>query len=123
MTTAYWCVLAVMFLPYVWVGMAKSGGFDNSRPRESLAALTGWRLRANWAHLNAFEAFPAFAAAVIIGHLTGVAQGTLDQLALAFVALRVVHAFLYMANQATLRSLVFGGQVGVIVAIFVLGAR
>ncbi|HEY0675066.1 MAG TPA: MAPEG family protein [Immundisolibacter sp.] len=122
MTIAYWCVLALVFFPPVLGAMAKSGGFDNSRPRESLAAATGWRKRADWAQQNALENFAPFAAAVIIGHLTGLAQGTLDQLALAFVALRVLHAVFYIANLAALRSLSYVGGLACIIAIFVMAA-
>lgn len=122
MTIAYWCVLALVFFPPVLGAMAKSGGFDNSKPRESLAAATGWRKRADWAQQNALENFAPFAAAVIIGHLAGLAQGTLDQLALAFVALRVLHAVFYIANQATLRSLSYVGGLACIIAIFVMAA-
>lgn len=123
MTIAYWCVLALVFLPPMLSGMAKSGGFDNARPRESLAGYTGWRQRANWAQQNAFENFAPFAAAVIIGHLTGVPQGTLDTLALAYVGLRVGHGACYIANLGALRSLMYMGGLACIVAIFVIGAR
>lgn len=123
MTIAYWCVLALVFLPPIWAGLAKSGGFDNTRPRESLAAYTGWRARANWAQQNAFENYAPFAAAVIIGHLTGVAQGTLDLLALAYVGVRIGHGVCYIANLAALRSLMYMAGLACIVAIFVLGAR
>lgn len=122
MTIAYWCVLALVFFPPVLGAMAKSGGFDNSRPRESLAAATGWRKRADWAQQNAVENFAPFAAAVIIGHQLGVAQGTLDQLALAFVAFRVLHAAFYIANLAALRTLAFVGGLACIIAIFVIAA-
>lgn len=122
MTIAYWCVLALVFFPPVLGAMAKSGGFDNSRPRESLAAATGWRKRADWAQQNAVENFGPFAAAVIIGHQLGVAQGTLDQLALAFVAFRVLHAAFYIANLAALRTLAFVGGLACIIAIFVMAA-
>ena len=78
MTTAYWCVLIAAYLPIAWTGMAKFGAggkdFDNAAPRAMLAKLDGWRQRANWAQLNGFEAFPPFAAAVIIAHLLAVPQ-------------------------------------------------
>lgn len=122
MTTAYWCVLALVFFPPVLGAMAKSAGFDNSKPREALAAATGWRKRADWAQSNALENFAPFAAAVIIGHQLGLAQGTLDQLALAYVALRVLHAAFYIADQATLRSLSYVGGLACIIAIFVMAA-
>jgi uncharacterized MAPEG superfamily protein len=122
MTIAYWCVLILIFFPATLGAMAKSGGFDNAKPRESLAVATGWRKRADWAQQNALENFAPFAAAVIIGHQLGLAQGTLDKLALAFVALRVLHAVFYIANLATLRSIAFVGGLGCTVAIFVLSA-
>lgn len=122
MTIAYWCVLALVFFPPVLGAMAKSAGFDNHKPREALAAATGWRKRADWAQQNALENFAPFAAAVIIGHQLGVAQGTLNQLALAFVALRVLHAVFYVADQATLRSVSYVGGLACIIAIFVMAA-
>lgn len=123
MTIAYWCVLALLFFPPVLGALAKSGGgFDNSRPRECLAAATGWRKRADWAQQNALENFAPFAAAVIIGHQLGLAQGTLNQLALAYVALRVLHAVFYITNLAALRSLAYVGGLACIIAIFVMAA-
>lgn len=106
MTIAYWCVLAASVLPLVWTAVAKfSGpGFDNHAPRLFQARLEGFRARAHWAHQNSFEAFPPFAAAVIIAHLAGVAQDRIDALALAFIALRVVYGLLYLADWALLRS-------------------
>ena len=69
MTTAFWCVLVAALLPICAVGLAKaSAGFDNQAPREWLGRLGGWRARAHAAHLNSFEAFAPFAAAVIIAH-------------------------------------------------------
>ena len=41
-------------------------GYDNRAPRAGIEQLTPRQQRAYWAHLNAFEAFPPFAAAVII---------------------------------------------------------
>ncbi|WP_372718106.1 MAPEG family protein [Immundisolibacter sp.] len=122
MTIAYWCVLVLIFFPPVLGGLAKSGGFDNSQPRLSVAAVSGWRKRADWAQSNMLENFAPFAAAVIVGHQLGLAQGTLDQLALAFVALRTLHAAFYIADLATLRSLAYVGGLACIVAIFVMAA-
>lgn len=123
MTTAYWCVLLAALLPYPWVLVAKANlRYDNRRPREYLAQQTGWRQRAHWAHLNTLEAFPMFAAAVIIAHQLHAPQVRLDQLAMAFIGLRVVYGFLYIANVAWLRSLVWFGAIGCCVAMFLLAA-
>jgi uncharacterized MAPEG superfamily protein len=107
MTFAYWCVLLTALLPIVWVGVAKMGadGYDNYRPRIFLAQLKDWPQRANWAQVNAFEAFPSFAAAVIIAHLVGANQILIDSLAGVFLVVRVAHGIFYIQNKATLRSL------------------
>lgn len=130
MTIAYWCVLISLFMPIVWTGCAKVGGaragagrYDNAAPRDYLGRLQGWPARANWAQQNALEAFPPFAAGVIIAHLVGnMAQGTLDLLAVIFVVARIAYGILYMADLATLRSLVWMVGFVVTVLLFVLSA-
>jgi uncharacterized MAPEG superfamily protein len=123
MTLAYWCVLVAAILPIVWTGAAKShGSFDNSAPREWLARLDGWRQRANWAQANAWEAFAPFAAAVIIAHLAGARQGTIDLLAITFIAMRIAHGLLYIADKAMLRTIVWTIGFGCVVGLFVVAA-
>ena len=109
MTFAYWCVALAMLLPILWVGMAKTygKGYDNSKPREWLDKLEGKAARANWAQRNSFEAFPPFAAAVIIAHQTGAAQMTIDILAGTFIVVRVVHGICYITDRSTARSFVW----------------
>ncbi|HEY4644678.1 MAG TPA: MAPEG family protein [Steroidobacteraceae bacterium] len=122
MTIALWCVLVAGILPYVATLIAKSGreGFDNRDPRSWLAKQEGFRKRANAAQLNAFEAFPFFAAAVIIAHLLNGPQSLVNTLALVFIGARVLHLAFYLANQATLRSLAWFVGFGSIIAIFVV---
>lgn len=124
MTIAYWCVLIAAFLPILFTGFAKfSGpGFNNNRPRDFQAHLSGFRQRAHWAHLNSFEAFPPFAAATIIAHRLGLAQHTLNMLAIGFIAARLIYFVCYVADQATLRSLAWLAGTGCWVAMFVLVA-
>jgi uncharacterized MAPEG superfamily protein len=118
MTIALWCVLAAGLLPYLFVIIGKSSGVDNHSPRVTEAALTGVRQRAVWAHLNGFEAFPLFAAAVIINHLLRGPNAIANQLALAFVAVRIVHGVLYMADLAALRSLSWLVGIACVIALF-----
>lgn len=124
MTIAYWCVLAAAMLPFLFTGIAKfSGpGFSNRRPRDFQTGLTGFRQRAHWAHLNSLEAFPPFAAAVIIAHQLAADRAWLDGLALAFIALRLVYGALYIADKPTLRSLAWLGALLCWVWMFVLVA-
>jgi uncharacterized MAPEG superfamily protein len=121
MTVALWCVLVAGILPYLATLIAKSGqGFDNRDPRSWLAKQEGFRKRANAAQLNGFEAFPFFAAAVIIAHVLNGPQSLVNTLALLFIAARVLHLICYLANQATLRSLVWLVGFGSVIAIFVV---
>ena len=86
MTFAYWMLIASAMMPYLTIALAKSaGGIDNRAPRPSLENLSGWRQRADWAHRNHFEAFPAFAAAVFVAELTHAPQTRIDQLTGFFV--------------------------------------
>jgi uncharacterized MAPEG superfamily protein len=128
MTTAYWCVLVALFLPYLSTVTAKavSGGFSprhNYDPRALLDNLSGIGRRANNAQLNSFEVTPAFAAAVIIAHLAGGAeQALLDQLAIAFVISRLLYLLCYLADWAAARSLVWFINMGLIISLFVVAA-
>ena len=122
-TIAYWCILAAGLLPYAWIIAAKAApGLDNAAPRIYLEQLTGWRQRAVWAQLNAFEALPLFIAAVIIAHQLHAPQERVDLLALAFVGLRIAHGLAYIANLATLRSLLWTGGMGCVVGLFVIAS-
>lgn len=125
MTIALWCVLIAAFLPIVFTGIAKfSGpGFSNRNPRDFQARLTGFRQRAHAAHLNSFEAFPPFAAAVVIAHMLGADREWSDGLAMGFIALRLGYGAAYIADKPTLRSLLWLGAVLCWVALFVIAAR
>lgn len=112
MSIAYWCVLIAAVLPYVWVGFAKSGasGYNNKDPRGWIARQDSHRVRnANGAHLNAFEAFPAFAAGVLMAQFAGVDPGRISMLAVAFIVLRILHGIFYLTGTQALRSLVWLG--------------
>lgn len=124
MTVAFWCVLVAGFTPYLMAIIAKRGGakYDNRDPRAWLAQQEGFRKRANNAQMNCFEAFPLFAAAVIIAHIVNGPQPLVDMLALLFIGLRVLYAILYLANKSTLRSLTWFAGFGTTIAIFVVAA-
>ncbi len=111
MTLAFWCLPIAMLLPLVWVGIAKASapGYDNAQPREWLAKLEGRAKRANWAQQNSYEAFPPFAAAVIVAHLTGGDQTVINVLALVFIGSRVGHGLCYIADKDIARSLFWLG--------------
>jgi uncharacterized MAPEG superfamily protein len=107
MNKAYLCVLIAGLLPYLGTMAAKWGfrRFDNNNPREWLAQQTGFRARGNAAQANSFEAFPFFAAGVIIATLAQVDTARIDLYAMVFVAARVGFIVCYVADKASLRSL------------------
>lgn len=125
MQIALICVLVAALLPYVWTSVAKARGprYDNSKVRDWQSSLTGMPLRAHAAHLNSFEAFPMFAAAVLAAIATGVDPGMLATLSVAFVGLRIIYGIVYLMDLATLRSLVWFGALGCSAALLVLAIR
>ncbi len=124
MVIAYWCVLVAALLPYLIVVPAKAGKrFDNHAPRAQLATAQGWQQRLNWAHLNAFEAFAPFAAAVIIAQQLHAPQQEIDGLALAFIGLRILHPVFYALDKPTLRSAVWAGAYVCVLGLFLISVR
>ena len=132
MTLAYWCVLMAAILPYLFTGLAKFGPkdpaaqpapkYDNHAPRAHLDKLTGRRLRAHWAQLNSFEAFPFFAAAVIIAHQMQANQEAVDTLAAGFILFRVAYGLAYVSDKPSQRSLMWMGGILCCIGLFVVSA-
>jgi uncharacterized MAPEG superfamily protein len=105
MTLALWCVFVAAWLPVLTAGIAKYGlPFDNHNPREFMGRSAGFRRRAYDAHLNGFEGFPFFAAAVIVAQMRNAPQSTVDVLAFVYVIARLGYTGAYIADRATLRS-------------------
>lgn len=126
MTTYFLCVLIAFLLSYLpkiptaWAMYKLDNRYDNNHPRGQQERLTGFGKRAYSAHMNSFEIFPAFAAAVIIAHITGVNAEILNQLSIGFVASRVLYIALYLVNYSFLRSTVWAVGTGIVVWIFLL---
>jgi uncharacterized MAPEG superfamily protein len=123
MTFAYWMVLAAALLPYFTVAVAKwRPDYDNAAPRAGIERLPPLRQRAYWAHLNGFEAFAPFAAAVVIAHLAGAAQHHIDALAGGFIALRIAYTLCYLYDRPTLRSIAWSAAFACVVGLFAAAA-
>ena len=125
MSIAYWCILIAAVMPFVWVGVAKSGapGYNNKDPRGWVAKQDAFRVRNAYnAHLNAFEAFPTFAAGVLMAQFAGVDPGHANLLAMAFIGFRILHGVFYIAAKAAIRSLVWMGGLACTVTLMVLAA-
>jgi uncharacterized MAPEG superfamily protein len=122
MPFAYWCILIAALLPLVLVSYAKSESSDNNSPRDGAEQLTGAKRRAYAAHQNAYENFPFFAVAVIAALNFGASSTIVSGLALLYIAFRLAHAWLYIADRPSLRSAAYAGGLFTNIAIFVLPA-
>ena len=129
MTTPLWCLVIVATLPYPLAflgGYFKTkqfGKIDNKQPRQQAALLEGTGARVAAAQANAWEALGLFTAAMVVLHLANpeAARGaTATNLSLGFLATRIAHPILYIANQDILRSLVFMVGMGCVIGIFVI---
>ncbi|OYT99435.1 MAG: hypothetical protein CFE40_06180 [Burkholderiales bacterium PBB1] len=121
-----WCILITALMPIVCAGIAKwgalsvsasDGGYDNNQPREWLARQQGWRLRANAAQANCFEALPFFIGALLWAQLAGAPQQRVELLAVGFVLLRCAYVALYVLDRATARSIVWISAMAVNIAL------
>jgi uncharacterized MAPEG superfamily protein len=121
MTYAYWYLLILIFLPYFFTILAKAKtGFDNSKPREFLESVEGWRKRSHWVQLNSYEILPPFIAGVIIAHQLNAPQDRIDILALSFLGCRILYGFFYLFDKSTFRSLSWLGSLVCVVGFFVI---
>ena len=124
MHLAYWAVLVAGLMPVATIAIAKAQrSYNNSDPRTWLERQQGFRRRADFAHRNHFEAFPFFAAAVLIAQQVQAAQTSIDHLAMGFIAARLAYTACYLADLAVLRSLAWFVGHGCIVALFIIAAK
>jgi uncharacterized MAPEG superfamily protein len=119
MPIAVWCLLVAGVLPVLTTGLAKAGApYDNHQPREFMSRAQGYRQRAYAAHLNGFEGFPFFAAAVLAAQGQEAPQQAIDMLALLYVAARIAYTAAYVGDRPTLRSVLWSVGFLTVVAIF-----
>jgi uncharacterized MAPEG superfamily protein len=114
-------VLLAGAMPWICAGIAKAGkrSYDNHNPREWLANQTGYRARANAAQANCFEAFPLFAAGVLLALYTDVPNEQVELYASIFIVARVAYIAFYLSDKDKLRSLAWLFGVGSSVALII----
>lgn len=129
MTLANTCIIVAGLLPIVCAALAKSkgfgkrrrdGGYDNHDPRAWMAGLQGWQSRANAAQANSFEALPLFIAGVLVAQQMQAPQDRIDLLAASFIGVRLVYIGVYLADLATLRSIVWALGLACSIGLFFL---
>jgi uncharacterized MAPEG superfamily protein len=125
MTVAEWCVFGTLMLCLLTIASVKWIGFrrfDNAKPRDPSFYDDPIRARALGAHQNGLEAFPFFAAAVLLAEFRIAPQRLIDELAILFLIVRVAYVFTYLGNRPTLRSILWSIGFAINIAIFFLPA-
>ena len=125
MTVAECCVFGTLMLSLLTIVSVKWAGFrrfDNSRPRDPDFYEDPIRSRALGAHQNGIEAFPFFAAAVLLAEFRLGPLRLIDELAVLFLIVRIAYVFTYIGNRPTLRSILWSIGFAINVAIFFLPA-
>jgi uncharacterized MAPEG superfamily protein len=125
MTVAEWCIFASLMLALLSVASVKwfrFGRFDNSKPRDPAFYEDPIATRALGAHQNGIEAFPFFAAAVLLAEFRACPQNLINELAILFVIVRIAYVFTYIGNRPTLRSILWSIGFAINIAIFFLPA-
>jgi uncharacterized MAPEG superfamily protein len=123
MTVAEWCVFGAVILYLMTIAPFKAMGFrsfDNARPRDPEFYDEPLRARALGAHLNGIEAFPLFAAAVLLAEFRASPQHLIDELAILFLIVRAAYVLTYLGDRPTLRSILWSVGFAINTAIFFL---
>ncbi|MBL37143.1 MAG: hypothetical protein CMP07_01920 [Xanthomonadales bacterium] len=126
MTVSIFCLIlsALMILVTkapVALAQSKEGrGYDNRNPRVQQSRLTGFGARALAAHQNMIEAFPVFAAGLLLALVAGVQGQWVATLSIVFVVARVVYSVCYWADIHMLRSLSWGVGFGASIGLMAL---
>ena len=123
MTVAEYCIFACVALylltivPVKWIGFRD---YDNSKPRNPGFYQDAIRARALGAHQNGIEAFPFFAAAVLLAEFRAAPQNLINELAVLFLIVRIAYVFTYLGNRPRLRSILWNIGFVINIAIFFL---
>lgn len=119
MTIPMWCLVAGVFLPYIWAfssvpyRLKQFGQVDINTPRVQADALTDAGHRVWGAQSNAWEALTVFAVATLIGFMAGLdPSGHWATASLIWLAARIAHGAFYIAGVATLRVISFTTGLG-----------
>jgi uncharacterized MAPEG superfamily protein len=110
MTIAEWCLFASVLLYLLTIAPVKwlnAGQFDNARPRDPAFYREGIRARALGAHQNGIEAFPFFAAAVLLAEFRAAPQNLINELSILFLIVRAAYVLTYVGDRPSLRSILW----------------
>ncbi|MEP6482847.1 MAG: MAPEG family protein [Rudaea sp.] len=110
MTIAEYCVFSAVIIYLLTLAPAKVIGsprFNNAKPRDSAFYETPLRARALGAHTNGIETFPFFATAVLLAEFRHSPQTHINELAMAFIVVRLAFVVAYLSNFPTTRTILW----------------
>lgn len=122
-----YALMVACLMPFIWTVVAKiTGGFkprDNQNPRAFLANTTKMAARANAAQANSFESLPIFVAGVLLSMYCFVPQVAVNGMVWLYVLLRLAYGVAYLANWATLRSILWTASMAVVISMFLFSLK
>ncbi|WP_041230508.1 MAPEG family protein [Cycloclasticus sp. P1] len=113
MLTIIICLSCIAFMPYVastiggYYRVSQKGTYDLVNPRAQALQLVGAGARSQYLQANCWEALILFSVAILAVFLAGANIETVGMLSVAFVVIRCVYFFAYLANMAMLRFTAF----------------
>ncbi len=129
MTIPLWCLVAGIFLPYLWAGVSvpfrtkQLGTVDLEQPRLQAAELTGGGAGAWGAQMNQWEAIAVFTVVTMLAYIAGVEPaGSWATASMIWLAARVLHGIFYVFGKARWRGVSFLASLGMSIWIVVLAA-
>ena len=118
MTFAYACIVIAIIMPIILAGISKKESevtVNNNDTRDHIKHLKKRAKYAYGAEQNCYESFPPFAIAVVVAHLMGGTQLTVDILAGLYIFSRLMYIVFYIQGKGMLRSATY--MVGLIATI------
>jgi uncharacterized MAPEG superfamily protein len=110
-------VYLLTIVPIKWIGFRS---YDNAKPRDPAFYADPIRARALAAHQNGIEAFPFFAAAVLLAEFRAAPQNFINELAELFLIVRIAYVFTYLGDRPRLRSILWNIGFVINIGIFFL---
>ena len=119
----YWLTVSaglmlVLWVPYTAKYASLVGLEKGMRAIPDETVLPDWARRCRRAHMNLIENFAPFAALVLVLHVTGKADPSTATAAAVFFFARMLHAIVYIAGIAYVRTLFFA--IGWLVCFYLL---
>ncbi len=119
----YWLTVSaglmlVLWVPYTAKNVTMVGLEKGMRNIPDVSVLPGWAQRCRRAHMNLIENFAPFAALVLVLNITGKADASTATAAALFFFARMLHAIVYIAGVAYIRTLFFA--IGWLVCFYLL---